>query len=642
MPSPIDEPGLVPLWSVFRDTRREQAFVEFRRADDLRAATLALLAGGLAYAGAAASDGMVFAGFPAELVWVRLCRALGVVLCLACAAWIHFSGSLRVLQVACPLAMLGTLATYSGIALFEENLRGGSDYRMVFSVFSLLAFIFFPIRIATSAILVLGMLVEVVILHVFLEKTEPASLTRTLALMLTFGVAGASFSITNNRARRKEFILRRRKEEALEELSREVEARRLAEVELERHRHHLEELVLARTAELETSQRQLVAAQRVEALGQLAGGLAHDFNNLLVTIMGNAELTLDSRQIAEDVRENQENILQASQRASKLARDLLAGSRKQVMEPEVLDPSLLVGRLERILTTAVGHRAALSIRCEPTATVVGARGPLEQVLLNLVLNARDAAQPDGHILVRVESVTLEAGSPVLPPAAEPGSFVRISVQDDGPGVPLELRERIFEPFFTTKDESAGTGLGLSVVRGVVEQHGGFIHLASEPGHGSTFAVHLPTSRERATAGPASGRRESRGGTERILVVDDDRLVLRLVHTALEKAGYKVITAGSGAEALGLLSSPGVTVDLVLSDLVMPPLGGRQLMEKARAVGVVAPFLFCSGYSDGGVYRGFVLERGVHFLAKPFSAAELTQKVRQVLDQRAVLGGEALA
>jgi two-component system, cell cycle sensor histidine kinase and response regulator CckA len=311
----------------------------------------------------------------------------------------------------------------------------------------------------------------------------------------------------------------------------------------------------------------------------------------------------------------------------------LAGSRKQVMDLEVLDPAEVVGQLERILTTAVGQRAGLSIRSTPTPAIVGARGPLEQVLLNLVVNARDAAEPDGRIEVRVDSVTVAAGSPVLPKGAEPGVFVRISVEDDGAGVSTELQGRIFEPFFTTKGELGGTGLGLSVVRGVVEQHGGFIQLDSELGRGSLFTVYLPASRERATTKPVSGRRESRGGNEKVLVVDDDHLVLRLVCRTLERAGYQILPASGGAEALEILSSPAGAVDLVLSDLVMPVLGGRQLMDRAQAAGIHVPFLFFSGYSDGGVHRGFVLEKGVHFLAKPFTSDELARKVRQVLDQQ---------
>ena len=345
-----DEFGIHPLTATIRDRETERAFLDARRADDARATVLALLLGGLAYAMAGLTDAAVFAdAVPGTLLQVRLLRALGVALCLGSGLLVWRLRTTRAVHALSVLAMLGTLATYSVIAFWEETLVGASDFRLVFSVFSLLAFIFFPIRVVYSAAMALWMMANVSLLFGAIGRSDAVELQRTLALMGTFAVAGASFSIANHRSRRMEFILRRRSEQASAEVSREVEQRRAVERELEAHQQNLERTVAERTEELRRSQRDLVASQRMEAIGQLAGGLAHDFNNLLVVVIGNAELALRVEGLPEEARAFQHEILDAAKRASALSRDLLTFSRRQVMEFQPVDLGELVGHYHRLV-----------------------------------------------------------------------------------------------------------------------------------------------------------------------------------------------------------------------------------------------------------------------------------------------------
>ena len=627
-----DEFGIHPLTATIRDRETERAFLDARRADDARATVLALLLGGLAYAMAGLTDAAVFAdAVPDTLLQVRLMRALGVALSLGSALLVWRLRTTRAVHALSVLAMLGTLATYSVIAFWEETRVGASDFRLVFSVFSLLAFIFFPIRVVYSAAMALWMMANVSLLFVAIGRSGAVELQRTLALMGTFAVAGASFSIANHRSRRMEFILRRRSEEASAEVSREVEQRRAIERELAAHQQNLERTVAERTEELRRSQRDLVASQRMEAVGRLAGGLAHDFNNLLVVVIGNAELALRVEGLPEEARAFQHEILDAAKRASALSRDLLTFSRRQVMEFQPVDLGDLVGHITGLLRTAVGTGARVDVRVgADTPSVRGARGPLEQIVLNLVLNARDATGPGGEIVVETGHAWVTAAE--AGPEEKAGECALLSVSDTGTGIAPDALERIFEPFFSTKPEGKGTGLGLSVVHGVVRQHDGFIRVASQMGKGTRFDVYLPASVGPVTAAaPAHVVDAARGGTEGILVVDDEEAVLRLAMLALQRAGYRVFAAADADEALELFAEHRSEIDLVLSDLVMPKVSGRELMREIRKLGSDVPFLFSSGYSDGGVHRGFVLDEGIRLLTKPYQLDELRRKVREALD-----------
>ena len=624
-----DEFGIHPLRATIRDRETERAFLDARQADDVRATALALLLGGLSYGMAGLTDARVFADVADTLLQVRILRALGVALCLGSGLLVWRLRTTRAVHALSVLAMLGTLATYSVIAFWEETLVGPSDFRLVFSVFSLLAFIFFPIRIVYSAAMVLWMMANISLLFGAIGRSavEPQ---RTLALMGTFAVAGASFSIANQRSRRKEFILRRRSEQASAEVSREIEQRRAVERELAAHQQNLERTVAERTDELHRSQRDLVASQRMEAVGQLAGGLAHDFNNLLVVVIGNAELALRVEGLPEEARAFQREILDAAKRASALSRDLLTFSRRQVMEFQGLDLGEVVGHMTGLLRTAVGTGARVDVRVgADTPSVRGARGPLEQVVLNLVLNARDATGPGGEIVVETSRAWVTAAE--AGPEEKAGECALLSVSDTGTGIAPGDLERIFEPFFTTKPEGKGTGLGLSVVHGVVRQHDGFIRVTSQMGLGTRFDMYLPASLGLVTAVPVQSLDAARGGTEGILVVDDEEAVLRLALRTLERAGYRVFAAADADQALELFREHRSEIDLVLSDLVMPKVSGRELMREIRKLGSDIPFLFSSGYSDGGVHRGFVLDEGIRLLTKPYELDELKRKVRAALD-----------
>jgi signal transduction histidine kinase/CheY-like chemotaxis protein len=624
-----DEFGIHPLKAIIRDRETERAFLDARRADDARATALALLLGGLAYAMAGLTDGPIFSALPDTLFWVRILRALGVVLCLGSGLLVWRLRTTRAVHALSMLAMLGTLGTYSVIAFWEETLVGASDFRLVFSVFSLLAFIFFPIRVVYSAAMTLWMMVNVSLLFGAIGRSDAVEPQRTLALMGTFAVAGASFSIANHRSRRKEFVLRQRSEQASAEVSREVEQRRAVERELAAYQQNLERTVAERTEELHRSQRDLVASQRMEAIGQLAGGLAHDFNNLLVVVSGNAELALRVEGLPEEARAYQHEILDAARRASSLSRDLLTFSRRQVMEFQSLDLGDVVDHLAGLLRMAVGTGARLEVKVGAgTPPVRGSRGPLEQVVLNLVLNARDATGPGGEIVVETGHALVTAAE--AGPEEKAGHYALLSVSDTGTGIASDALERIFEPFFSTKPESKGTGLGLSVVHGVVRQHDGFIRVSSQIGRGTRFDVYLPASSGPVAAVAASLPEAARGGKEGILVVDDEDAVLRLATRTLQQAGYRVFAAAGANEALALFRERRSEIDLVLSDLVMPKVSGRELMQEIRKLGSDVPFLFSSGYSDGGVHRGFVLDEGIRLLTKPYQLDELKRKVREAL------------
>jgi signal transduction histidine kinase len=482
------------LFATFRDPARELAYAASRLADDVRAASLAALLGGLSFAGAVASDFARFSGDASHwLAPVLLFRSLGVALCLGCALAIWRLRKTQATRVLASLSMLGTLLTYCVIAYAEETAVGPSDFRVVFMVFALLAFIFFPVPVRLSIAMAALMLIEMIVLGV-LVGADSTNIVRTAALMVTFAVAGGLFSATNNRARRKQYSLRQR-------IERVNEALRL-------HKQNLEEMVQVRTAQLRESERNLIAAQRMESIGRLAGGLAHDINNMLATIMTNAEITL----MFDTLPEAQHDILAASSRASELTRDLLTFSRRRVMELVPLSLGELVRGMEGILRTAATG-VALQVEVAPTLRPIhGARGPIEQMIVNLVINARDAmveaaqarsGSVHGTITIDVRELEIDAHSAARQPDTQAGTFVRMSIADTGTGIPPELLERIFEPFFTTKPEGRGSGLGLAVVHGIVRQHGGFIEVSSVAGAGTEFRLYFPLAASGAPPNPST-------------------------------------------------------------------------------------------------------------------------------------------
>ncbi len=380
-------------------------------------------------------------------------------------------------------------------------------------------------------------------------------------------------------------------------------------------------------------QERLAEVQRLESLGRLAGGVAHDFNNMLTAIQGYAELLKDA--VADDPAslEDLDEVLRATGQAAELTQQLLAFSRKQVVRPQVLDLCRTVQGLERMLVRIIGEDVDFQVRVGHQGCWVKADGTqLEQLIVNLVVNSRDALPQGGSIVVEVKPVKVaEAAAPPLDLPAG-GDYVLLTVRDSGTGMDAGTLERIFEPFYTTKEKGRGTGLGLATAYGVIKQHGGGVRVSSALGSGTTFRVYLPQTTE-ALETRADSASSAAGGDETLLVVEDEPTLRRLAERVLTRAGYRVCTAGDGAAALVLLEAHGDSVDLLLTDVVMPGMSGQQLARKVTERFGDLRVLFMSGYTDGAmVDDGGLLAQDVSLLEKPFREAVLLQAVRAVLDR----------
>jgi two-component system, cell cycle sensor histidine kinase and response regulator CckA len=372
-------------------------------------------------------------------------------------------------------------------------------------------------------------------------------------------------------------------------------------------------------------------AQKTEAVGQLAGGVAHDFNNLLTAILGYAELLAlklkDRPRDAEDV----EQIRKAGERAASLTRQLLAFSRQQVFERKVLDVNRLIGELEKMFRRLIGEDIDLVTVLDPELAAVSAdAGQLEQVVMNLVVNARDAMPRGGKLTIETANVSLDEAYARMHPPVRPGQFAMISVSDSGVGMDAETRSRIFEPFFTTKELGKGTGLGLATVYGIVKQSGGYIWVYSEPGKGASFKVYLPVAGEEPAAETVSESERPLQGRETLLLVEDEASVRTLTRSILESYGYDVLEAGTPEEALGILDRRRSPVHLLLTDVVMPVMGGPDLASRIERVRPGIKVLYMSGYTDDSIFRHGHLKRGSLFLQKPFTPEALARKVRDAL------------
>ena len=380
------------------------------------------------------------------------------------------------------------------------------------------------------------------------------------------------------------------------------------------------------------TEEQLRQAQKMEAVGRLAGGVAHDFNNLVTAINGYSDLLLDRLGAAAPERRELEEIRRAGDRAAALTRQLLAFSRSQVMRPRVLDLNQVVAGTEDMLRRLLGEDVRLETRLAPEPVAAKAdRGQLEQVILNLAVNARDAMPEGGELVLETACVELEQGFTRQDVPVEPGRYAMLSVTDTGEGMEPEVLARAFEPFFTTKEPGRGTGLGLSTAYGIVKQSGGYIFAFSERGVGTSFQVYLPlaaAAAEPVEAAAAATNGHCRGET--ILVVEDEDAVRSLIGQILELEGYAVVQAASGREALELCGRGG-RIDLVISDVVMPDMRGPELGERIARLLPDTRLLYMSGYPGQSIaYRG-ELPEGTAFLQKPFSQESLAQKIRELLD-----------
>jgi PAS domain S-box-containing protein len=379
-------------------------------------------------------------------------------------------------------------------------------------------------------------------------------------------------------------------------------------------------------------QDQLRQVQKIEAVGQLAGGIAHDFNNLLTALLGSTELL--QRRLADDHLAQQElaTIQRTARRAADLTQALLAFARRQVLEPVNLDLNGFTAEALPMLRRLIPENIRIDSRAGGGLNTVRAdHGQLTQILVNLCVNARDAMLAGGTITISTENITIDKVFIDGHKGAKPGRYVCLAVTDTGTGIGSGDLAHIFEPFFTTKERGKGTGLGLSTVYGIVKQHGGFIYADSRPGNGCTFSVYLPAVAARGELPEGPVAYAARGGPETILVVEDEVEVRQLLVQALSSLGYRVYEAVDGLDALSLLRSENGRIDLVLTDVVMPRMGGMELCQAARAITPGIRFLFSSGYTEDTVHVGFVKKVGISFLAKPYGIDTLAREVRRALD-----------
>ena len=411
------------------------------------------------------------------------------------------------------------------------------------------------------------------------------------------------------------------------------------EVKTGKVRFGAKEVMVAVTRDISESRKlenQLRQSQKMEAVGRLAGGVAHDFNNMLNVILGHAELGLDDlpedHPLAGDLRE----IQRAAERSAELTRQLLAFARRQTVELKTLDLNRTVRSLLSMLRRLIGED--IDLRWEPGALRNPIRmdpAQLDQILANLVVNARDAiTEATGKITIETEEMELAPDDVQSRPGLRPGGYAVLSVGDDGCGMDEETRALVFEPFFTTKEAGKGTGLGLSTVYGIVKQNGGFIQVITEPGEGTTFTIYLPihSPDPKRAAGKKGAEVSPKGGSETVLFVEDEPSILKLGRRMLDGLGYEVLTASTPVEALALAREHPVEIDLLITDVVMPEMNGRDLARRLLAIHPGVRRLFISGYTANVIAHHGVLEEGVHFLQKPFSLRTFGEKVREVLEE----------
>jgi signal transduction histidine kinase len=381
---------------------------------------------------------------------------------------------------------------------------------------------------------------------------------------------------------------------------------------------------------------QLRQSQKMESVGQLAAGVAHDFNNMLTIIQGHAGRLMAKSKVPEEMQDSVEAVYFAAERAASLTRQLLMFSRKNVMQPMPLDLRKIVAHLSKMLQRLLGEDIALQLSAPQYISLVqGDTGMIEQVLMNLAVNARDAMPRGGTLAISTETVKIDEAYSQAQPEARPGLFVCLRVTDTGCGMDPATMRRIFEPFFTTKEVGKGTGLGLATVYGIVKQHGGWIEVTSELGRGTTFNVYFPAMGDPVVGLPtetAETVSEVRGGKETILVVEDEPVLRDLAHVILQDCGYEVLEAGTGSEALKVWNTHEGHVDLLLTDMVMPDgMSGMELAQRLRDTSPELKIIFASGYSMEELDTGFVRQGHAVFIQKPYTHVSLPKAVRECLD-----------
>ena len=384
-------------------------------------------------------------------------------------------------------------------------------------------------------------------------------------------------------------------------------------------------------AERDKLQAQLLQSQKMELVGRLAGGVAHDFNNMLQTIIGYSDLALAQIEAASPVHDGLLEIRKAAMRSADLTRQLLAFARKQAVSPKILDLNDTVAGMLKMLQRLIGEDIDLAwvpghslwpVKIDPSQ--------LDQILANLAVNARDAIADTGKITIETENIFLNAAYCADHPETIPGEYVQLVVSDNGCGMAKETLAQIFEPFFTTKTQGKGTGLGLATVYGIVRQNNGFVNVYSEPGQGTTFRIYLPSFANEMISAEIRREEEARGGTETVLLVEDDAAILNLGTTILQRLGYTVLAANTPMAALELATEYAGEIHLLITDVVMPEMNGRELVQRLSALRPAVHCLYMSGYTANVIAHHGVLDPGIHFIQKPFSIDDLARSVRETL------------
>jgi two-component system, cell cycle sensor histidine kinase and response regulator CckA len=393
-------------------------------------------------------------------------------------------------------------------------------------------------------------------------------------------------------------------------------------------------MIAADLTENKSIERQLQQAQRMEAVGRLAGGIAHDFNNLLTVITGYGYMLLEDLKDQPACRGNVDEILRVVDRASALTTQLLAFSRRQVAQPKTIEMNALVLNMDKMLRRVIGEDIELVTALSPDAGKINAdSGQIEQAIMNLVVNSRDAMPKGGRITIETANATLDKEFVRTHLTTRPGDYVMLSVIDAGHGMDEDTRAHIFEPFFTTKEQGKGTGLGLAQVYGIVKQGDGEITVTSAPGQGTRIQIYLPRVFGVVSADAAEQKDEGRDrGTETVLLVEDEDEVRRLVQEVLEQHGYKVLSAAQPQEAMEICQKHRGRIELLLTDMVMPRMSGRELAERAARIRPDLKVVLMSGYTDDAALGPSFLDPDLAFLKKPFTPAALTRKIREVLEK----------
>ncbi len=385
------------------------------------------------------------------------------------------------------------------------------------------------------------------------------------------------------------------------------------------------------TAERQLEQ-QLRHAQKMEAVGQLTGGIAHDFNNILTAIIGFGHLVLMKQKEDDPLRHFVEHILSAAERATHLTQSLLTFSRKQISNPKALDLNGIVQRVQKLLAKLAGEQVEISLFLSEAPLVVMAdSGQVEQVLMNLAANARDAMPSGGRLVLESRRIELDSSFVQTHGYGKPGSYALLSLSDTGTGMDAQTAKRIFEPFYTTKEVGKGTGLGLSIVYGIMKQHNGYINVYSEPGHGTTFKIYFPLTAAAALEQKTQELVPYRGGSETLLLAEDDPEVRRLTKAVLTEFGYQIIEATDGDEAVRLFEERKDSIDMLILDVIMPKRNGREVYDAVRTLKPGVKVLFMSGYTANIITQRGILEEGMQFLPKPAAPTELLKRVREILD-----------